>query len=180
MPHIPLPPDLPGITGALAFKPALGAKFSAFAEELMRGPSALTHGERELIAAYVSASNDCYFCTASHASAAKHALDDDGATFPAVCADIDSAPISERMRTLLRIADKVLQGGREVTGADVARARAAGADDEQLHDTILIAATFCMANRYVDGLDTAAPRDPKLYEQAGKRLATNGYLNLNR
>jgi uncharacterized peroxidase-related enzyme len=178
MPHIPLSPDMPGITGALAFKPALGAKFSAFTEELLRGPSTLTPGERELIAAYVSAGNECYFCTNSHASAAKHGLGDDGATFVAVCANIDSAPISERLRALLVIADKVRQGGREVTDAHVARARAAGADDEQLHDTVLIAAAFCMANRYVDGLDTVAPRDAAVYDQVGKRLATEGYLNM--
>ena len=178
MPHIPLPPELPGISGALAFKPALGAKFSAFTEELLRGPSTLTRGERELIGAYVSAGNECYFCTNSHASAAKHTLGDDGATFTAVCADLGNAPINDRLRALLVIADKVRQGGREVTEADVARARAAGADDEALHDTVLIAAAFCMANRYVDGLDTVAPRDAAVYDQVGKRLATEGYLNL--
>ena len=178
MPHIELSPELPGITGALAFKPALGAKFSAFTEELMRGPSVLSQGERELIAAYVSSGNECYFCTNSHASAAKHALGDDGATFTAVCANLDSAPINDRLRALLVIANKVRQGGREVTEADVARAREAGADDEALHDTVLIAAAFCMANRYVDGLDTFAPRDKDLYDQVGKRLATEGYLNM--
>lgn len=180
MPHIPLSPDMPGITGALAFKPALGAKFSAFTQELMRGPSPLSEGERELIAAYVSAGNGCYFCTNTHACAAKHTLGDDGTTFTAVCANLDSAPVSDRLRALLIIADKVRQGGREVTEEDIARARAAGADDEQLHDTVLIAAAFCMANRYVDGLATVAPRDPAMYDQVGKRLATEGYLNMAR
>ncbi|HEV3360032.1 MAG TPA: peroxidase-related enzyme [Pseudonocardiaceae bacterium] len=178
MPHIPLSPDLPGITGALAFKPALGAKFSAFTQELMRGPSTLSEGERELIAAYVSAGNDCYFCTNAHAGAARHTLGDDGATFTAVCANLDSAPVSERLRALLIIADKVRQGGRSVTEEDIARARTAGADDEQLHDTVFIAAAFCMANRYVDGLATVAPRDPAVYDLVGKRLATEGYLNM--
>ncbi len=178
MPHITLPPNLPGIAGPLAFKPALGEKFNAFTEELMRGPSPLTQGERELIASYVSAGNECYFCTNSHAAAARHALPDDGSTFAAVCTNVETAPVSELLRALLVIADKVRTSGKDVTAEDVARARAAGADDEALHDTVLIAAAFCMANRYVEGLDTVAPHDDAMYDQAGKRLANEGYLRV--
>jgi uncharacterized peroxidase-related enzyme len=178
MPYVPVPADRPGISGLLAFKPALGRKFREFAEELMCSPSPLSQGERELIAAYVSAGNQCHFCMSSHAAAARHALPDDGSLTSAVCQDVDSAAISDRMRALLANADKVRIGGQNVTPEDVARARAVGVDDEQLHDAVLVAATFCMANRYVDGLDAITPHDEDLYDKAGERLATQGYLHI--
>lgn len=177
MPHVPVSPDMPGILGLLEVKPELGRKFMEFTQELMRGPSSLTPGERELIAAYVSSGNECQFCARSHAAAARHTLPDlDGTVVTAVCTDVTTAPVDERMRALLAIAEQVRLGGRRVTDADVARARQAGADDSQVHDTVLVAAAFCMANRYVDGLDTRTPRDEQHYDDAGRRLAAEGYL----
>jgi hypothetical protein len=58
----------------------------------------------------------------------------------------------------------------------VEAARTKGATDRDIHDTVLIAAAFCMFNRYVDGLATWQPDDPEMYKQMGKRLATTGYL----
>jgi hypothetical protein len=52
-----------------------------------------------------------------------------------------------------------------------------GATDLEIHDTVLIAAAFCMYNRYVDGLATSAPRDPEFYIATGARLAEEGYAN---
>ena len=71
-----------------------------------------------------------------------------------------SAPISAKLKALLRIAASVQRGGRNVSSADVAAARAEGATDLEIHDTVLIAAVFCMANRYVDGLATWPPTTP--------------------
>jgi hypothetical protein len=71
----------------------------------------------------------------------------------------------------------VQQGGRRVTEEDVARARAGGADDKAIHDTVLIAAAFCMFNRYVDGLATWAPQAAAFYDRAGAELARRGYLH---
>jgi hypothetical protein len=81
------------------------------------------------------------------------------------------------MKALLAIAGKVQQGGKKVTSADVARARQHGATDKEIHDTVLIAAAFCMYNRYVDGLATWAPNDPEIYRQSGVRIAKEGYVN---
>ncbi len=64
-----------------------------------------------------------------------------------------------------------------VTGADVDAARSLGATDLEIHDTVLIAASFCMYNRYVDGLGTLQPQNPEMYAQMGKRLADQGYTN---
>ena len=86
-------------------------------------------------------------------------------------------PVSAKLRALLNIAAHVQQGGKKVTEADIAAAREEGATDREIHDTVLIAAAFCMYNRYVDGLATWAPDDPELYRENGRRLAEEGYIN---
>ena len=168
MPHIPLSIDLPGITGLMAFKPATGRPLAAFMHQLLRGDSPLTPVERELIAAHVSRLNSCDFCARSHAATARH-LDTHAAGAVA-----DPAG-DRRMAALLDLAAAVVDGGHAVTDDLVAAARAAGADDEEIHDTVLIAAAFCMVNRYVDGLATIAPDDDASYDRMGMRMASTGY-----
>ena len=73
------------------------------------------------------------------------------------------------------IAGKVQQGGKQVTPADIARARERGATDKEIHDTVLIAAAFCMYNRYVDGLATWQPREREAYREMGEQMAHQGY-----
>lgn len=175
MPHIPLPEGLPGILGPLAKYPRTAKHLGGLTQELLRGPSPLTPGERELIAAYVSNENECVFCTKAHSAAARHLLGEDAEVVDGVKVDLQSAEISEKLRALLAIAGKVQESGRLVTKEDVDRARAAGAVDEEIHHTVLIAAAFCMFNRYVDGLGTWTPDDPAVYEQQGAHLALNGY-----
>jgi alkylhydroperoxidase family enzyme len=77
---------------------------------------------------------------------------------------------------LLAIAAAVQQSGLNVTADQVAEARAAGASDLEIHDTVLIAAMFSMFNRYVDGLATAVPSDPAAYAAGAQRLISDGYL----
>jgi hypothetical protein len=77
---------------------------------------------------------------------------------------------------LLNVAGKVQQGGTNVTSSDVDAARAAGATDVEIHDTVLIAAAFCMCNRYVDGLGAVTPDDPEGYAQTADVIVTHGYL----
>lgn len=175
MPHIALPPGLPGILGPLTAYRDTEKHLDGLANALMCGPSSLTTAERELIATYVSQGNECYFCTNAHAAVARNLYGQRGNVVDEVLCDLDTASIDEKMQALLAIADKVRQDGRLVSDADVSRARAAGADDRAIHDTVLIAALFCLFNRYVDGLATIAPRDPALYEEIGVRIATKGY-----
>ena len=152
MPHIALPEGLPGITSGFAFRPETARPMRELAEVLLRGANTLTSAEREMIATLVSDRNDCHFCQASHRAAAAHHLDGNYAVVDAVRRDFESAPISPKLKALLAIAAKVQQSGRQVTASDVAAARAAGACDTEIHDAVLIAAAFCMFNRYVDGL----------------------------
>ena len=148
----------------------------ALAEVLLRGPNTLTSGERELIATFVSARNDCRFCQASHRAAAAHHVDGDYAVVDEVTRDFERARISPKLKALLNIAGKVQQDGKLVTSADVARARGEGATDTEIHDAVLIAAAFSMFNRYVDGLATLAPADPDAYDEMGRRMAKEGYV----
>jgi uncharacterized peroxidase-related enzyme len=176
VPHISLPPELPGITSAFAFRPETARPLRELAETLLRGPNTLTSAERETIAAFVSSRNDCHFCQASHSAAAAHHMDGSYEVVDAVKRDFTSAPVSPKLKALLAIAGKVQQGGKQVTTADIAAARSAGASDTEIHDAVLIAAAFCMYNRYVDGLATLTPTDPAAYDQMGQRMARDGYV----
>jgi uncharacterized peroxidase-related enzyme len=176
VPHIKLSEELPGIVSLFAFRPETARPMRELAEVLLRGPSTLTSGERELIATYVSSRNDCYFCQTSHAAAAAHHLGGNEQLTVDVRQNFETAAVSPKLKTLLAIAGRVQQGGKNVTPADVARAREQGATDREIHDTVLIAAAFCMYNRYVDGLGTWAPQDVAAYRQMGASMAEEGYL----
>lgn len=176
MAHILLPEGLPGIVGPFAVSPETARPMRELAEVLLRGPNTLTSAERELIAAYVSALNECRFCALSHGAAAAAHFGTAHEWVQEVQANVDSADISPKLKTLLALAGKVQQGGKHVTTDDVARARSAGATDKEIHDTVLIAAAFCMYNRYVDGLATWQPEDPREYQEMGERMAHVGYV----
>jgi uncharacterized peroxidase-related enzyme len=179
MPHINLPEGLQGIRAAMAFRPETAKPLNELAEVLLHAPNSLTPGERELIATYVSSQNDCYFCQTVHGAIAAAHLNGDEALVKCVKADFWSAGISDKLKALLVIAGKVQQGGKHVTTADVEAARNVGATDIEIHDTVLMAAAFCMYNRYVDGLDTWQPHDEELYRQRGKKTAKEGYITMS-
>ena len=176
MPHIALPPDQPGIRGAMAFRPETARPLNELVEILLQGPSTLSKGERELIATYVSARNCTRFCHSVHGMIAAAHLGGNEALVKQVKTDFTQADISPKLKTLLTIAGKVQQDGKLVTAADVEAARKQGATDLEIHDTVLIAAAFCMYNRYVDGLDTVQPEDEALYRERGIRVAREGYV----
>jgi uncharacterized peroxidase-related enzyme len=178
MAHIDLHLDeqqFPGITGPMRFRPETAEPLNQLAEVLLRGPHTLTRGERELIAAYVSGLNQCNFCCNSHSAFAAAQLDDGMSLVEQVRQDLDNAPVSAKLRALLRIAGAVQSGGRNVTPALVEQARTEDATDLEIHDTVLIAAAFCMYNRYVDGLGTFAPTEPAAYAASAQHIVTNGY-----
>ena len=179
MAHIKLPEGFPGIRGPIAFRPETAKPLSELAEVLLHAPNSLTPGARELIATYVSSLNDCYFCQTVHGAIAAAHLDGDEDLVKRVKADFRYADIPDKLKALLVIAGKVQRGGKHVTAADVDEARKAGASDIEIHDTVLIAAAFCMYNRYVDGLATWQPQDEELYRQRGKKTAQEGYVAMS-
>jgi len=175
MAHINVPEGVPGIRSLVMFRPETGKPLYELAQILLRNESPLTPAERELIATHVSSRNDCIFCMSSHAAAARELFGAERNVVDCVIADVTTAPLTPKMKALLNIAGKVQENGKLVTPEDVAEARRHGAEDRDIHDTVLIAATFSMFNRYVDGLASYTPTDPKAYEEMGKRMSTVGY-----
>jgi uncharacterized peroxidase-related enzyme len=167
--------ELPGIVGLLNYRPETARPLLDLAETLLRGPSSLTSGEREIIAASVSYKNDCHFCHTSHAAAAAAHLGSGPGLIDEIKAGLPNTPVSDKLRALLGIAHQVQKGGKHVTEAHIAAARDQGATDQEIHDTVLIAAAFCMYNRYVDGLGTWAPGPNEAYAEMGERMAHVGY-----
>ncbi|QEC76242.1 carboxymuconolactone decarboxylase family protein [Mucilaginibacter ginsenosidivorax] len=174
MAHINVPEGVPGIRSLVMFRPETGKPLYELAQILLRGESTLSPAERELIAAYVSYRNNCTFCYSSHAAAARWLYEDDALIVDEVLRDMQEAPVSDKLKALLNIAGKVQILGTEVKQVDIDAAKNLGATDRELHDTVLIAASFSMFNRYVDGLASLTPTDPEAYAEMGVRMA-KGY-----
>ena len=178
MAYIKVADGLPGIRGLLAFSPDTTKPLCEFAEVLLNSPGTLTPAEREMIAAFVSSENDCQYCHSCHGSTAAQHLggtEADFALIDQVKRDYGAASISEKTKALLAIAGKVQKSGKQVSVEDIERARREGATDKEIHDSVLIAAAFCMFNRYVDGLGTWTPQDPEVYREIGKQTVQLGY-----
>lgn len=176
MAHINVPEDVPGIRSLVMFRPETGKPLYDLAQVLLRGESPLSQAERELIAAYVSHRNECMFCMSSHAAAARCLFGENKNIVNEVLENMENSGIDDKMKALLNIAGKVQISGKEVKEKDVEAARNSGANDREIHDTVLIAATFCMFNRYVDGLASFTPSDPAAYEEMGERMTEKGYV----
>lgn len=177
MPHINLSNEYPGIRSLFVFRPETAGPLNALVQALLHDPHpSLSAGERELIATYVSGLNTCKYCCSIHGAIAKHQLGGDGELVKQVVANAETAPISDKLKALLKIAAKVQKGGKNVIPEDIELARSQGATDIEIHDTVLIAAAFCMFNRYVDGLATWQPDNDELYDKMGEQRAREGYL----
>ncbi|MHB1920775.1 MAG: carboxymuconolactone decarboxylase family protein [Chitinophagaceae bacterium] len=175
MPHIQVNQELPGIRGLMAFSPKTAEPLGALAEALLRNNEGLTQTDRELIATFVSYLNDCFYCQHSHGEIACYYLQGDRDLVDQVKKDYRSAPISEKLKSLLQIAEKVQIGGKHVSREDIDQATRQGASEREIHDTVLIAAAFCMFNRYVDGLAANTPTDLSSYTPRAKQVAEHGY-----
>jgi len=177
MPHINLPKEYPGIRSLFMFRPETAAPLNHLVQTLLHNPHpSLSAGERELIATYVSGLNTCKYCCSIHGAIAQHQLGNNAELVKQVLDNPDTAPISSKLKTLLKIAAKVQSGGKNVTKADIDLARNEGATDIEIHDAVLTSAAFCMYNRYVDGLATWQPDDAALYDKMGEQRAREGYF----
>jgi uncharacterized peroxidase-related enzyme len=179
MAHINLPEGLPGIRGPMAFRPDTAKCLNALAEILLRSENSLSRGDRELIATYVSSLNDCFFCQNAHGGIAQHYMNCDMVFIDGVKNNFNAMPIPDKLKSLLTIAGSVQKGGKNVTPDQIEKAKSFGATDREIHDTVLIAAAFCMFNRYVDGLGTWAPLDREIYVKRGPMRAEEGYANFD-
>jgi uncharacterized peroxidase-related enzyme len=180
MAHIDLGNELPGIRGLMAYSPETARPLNELVEVLLRDNNdTLSRGERELIGAYVSYLNDCFFCQNVHGALAGHYLQCDISGIDAIKNDFNSSTLSDKMKSLLHIAASVQRSGKQVTTEQIDTAKKAGAIDKEIHDTVLIAAAFCMYNRYVDGLATWAPQDRQFYVNRAPQRAEEGYVDFD-
>ena len=177
MAHINFENDFPGIRAALAYRPETARPLGHLAQILLKDTTGISPAERELIATYVSYLNDCFYCHESHGAIAVCYLDGDKELVDKVKKDHLNAPVSDKLKSLLTIAGSVQKGGMYVTKNQVDTAKLAGATDKDIHDTVLIAAMFCMMNRYVDGLAASTPTDLSTYPLRAKQIVENGYGN---
>ncbi len=177
MPHINVDENLPGIRSLMAFSPETAAPMGELANLLLRSNEGLSMADRELIATHVSYLNDCFYCQQSHGAIAVCYLDGDTALVEGVKKDYQHADIADKLKALLSIAGSVQKGGKAVTAEQIAHAKDLGASDKDIHDTVLIAAAFCMFNRYVDGLAANTPTDLSSYPLRARQIVANGYGN---
>jgi uncharacterized peroxidase-related enzyme len=174
MSFITLNNQLPGIVGLFAFSPKTAGPMSELAEQLLRADHpTLSRGERELIAAFVSKINSTEFCAQSHRAFAEYYLGEE-----TVAAGLELKGLSEKMTCLMRLAR--FTAYNEVTHEQIAGCKGAGCTDQEIHDVILIAASFAMYNRYVKNLGVAEQGLPKeAYQGMATMIVENGYVQPN-
>lgn len=153
-------------------RPATFEPFTETCEQIMRGPSALTPAERELIGAYVSGLNSCPYCHDVHNEAVK-AFGIDAELTRRLQEDLDTAPVDERLKPLLALARKITAGAYRVTDADFDAAREAGWDEDAIHDAVIVTCLFNFMNRLVSTLGIEA--DEAYLATAGARIRDQGY-----
>ena len=177
MPHINVDKNLPGIRSLMAFSPGTATPMGELANSLLRTNEGLSMAEREMIASHVSYLNDCFYCQQSHGAIAACYLDGNNELVEQVKKDYVHADIPDKLKVLLAIAGSVQKGGKHVTSEQIESAKILGATDKDIHDTVLIAAVFCMFNRYVDGLAANTPTDLSTYPLRAKQIVERGYGN---
>ncbi len=149
-----------------------GSRMKLFTHETMRGPSAWSVAERELMAAYISELNGCAFCIGAHTAVASGAFGDKSKV-DSVLADLETAPVEEPLRETLRMLKKVTLG-RPVNAGDMDIVLAAGASREQIEDALAVCFAFNVTNRLADAFGFFVP-DAEAFKAGAKYLLKHGY-----
>jgi uncharacterized peroxidase-related enzyme len=176
MTYLPSLPPGAVLLDVFRARPEIYRPLLEFHQALLRGPSPLSVAERELIAAYVSSLNACGYCHGVHTATAQAFGIQEG-TLAALLSDVAAAPVSERMKPLLRYVAKLTVTPAKITPADAAAVLDAGWDERALHDAVAVCGLFSLMNRLVDGLGITASED--YFAAASRRLAGTGYSGLS-
>jgi|HubBroStandDraft_2_1064218.scaffolds.fasta_scaffold446628_2 uncharacterized peroxidase-related enzyme len=150
-----------------------GGPMSAVTQEAMRGPSTWSIGDRELIAAFVAKTNQCEFCTKTHAAVAQAAYHRDGKIVPDLSADSDVADLSEPLRATLRMLAKLTRE-HTVNVDDMRAVLAAGASRQQIEDALAVCFSFNVISRLADAFGFFVP-GPEAFKAGAKYLLARGY-----
>jgi uncharacterized peroxidase-related enzyme len=172
MPYLrPLPPQASAFDVFAAY-PDLFAPFVDFCERIFRGPGPLSFRDRELIFSYVSQLNDCHYCFGGHSTTTK-LLGAPADVFEKLKVDIDTAPVDERLKSLLRYVKKLTEAPARMAPADAEAVYAAGWSDEALMQAITLCCLANFMNRLVDGSGIEA--DPGKFLARAEMATKLGY-----
>lgn len=174
---MPLFPTLPAdalVKDVYPINPPTFLPWCEVEEMIMRGPSKLTPGEREMIGAFCSALNGCTYCYSSHSEAAK-LLGVDEAVFADMLERPQDAPVRAELKPILAYVHKLTLTPSRMVQADADAVYAAGWDEKTLHDAIMVCCCYAFMNRLADG--HGLPSDPALFKERGKRHAEHGYFS---
>lgn len=160
----------------LRLSPAAGAALLEMHEAIMRSPSPLSPGQRELIAAYVSGLNRCQYCHGVHAETAKAYEDIPRAAVDRMLVDLETAGFDDKIKPILRLARKLTEAPAALTDADTRAVLDAGWDEKALHDAIMVVCCFNFMNRLLEGHGVHGSE--ALFKQRGPMLKKYGYLPL--
>ena len=175
MSYLPSLPKDASLLDVFRMFPETNEPLLVFHENLLRGPSPFTEGERELVAAYVSGLNGCHYCHGVHTATAEHLGIAPGA-IASLLDGGDGAPIPDKMRPVLNLAKKLTQRANGVTQPDVDAVFAAGWNETAFYHLVAVVALFNYMNRLVEGLGIEL--NPSYAQTAARRLADQGYLPL--
>ena len=167
-------PDDTKVYDVFASRPAIYEPFTEACEQIMRGPSPLSRGDRELIGAFVSALNGCPYCHDVHTEAVQ-AYGIDAELARRLTEDIDTAAVEDRMKPLFALVRKTTEAAYRVTQADFEWAYEQGWNDDAIHDAIVVACLFNFMNRLVSTLGIEA--DEAYLAGAGPRIRDEGYAS---
>lgn len=166
------------IWNLFAYRPEVTSHLASFTESVMRAPAPISAGLRELIAAYTSYTNECQFCWRSHAAVAAEMIGS-AELVRQVLDDVETSPLPEREKALLRFARKITKNLPAMAEDDVRALRDVGWDDESIYYTILVVSLFNFYNRWVT-TSGVHPVSDEVHRQHGRRLALSGYEPKNR
>lgn len=174
MPFVSFLDETSGLGELMAREPARYRSFVEFSQHILTGPSELSKGERETIGAFVSALNQCKYCTGTHSAIAK-AYGVATELVDALLGDLAGAPVDAKLRPVLQYAKKLTEDPARLTQADADAVTAAGWSEQTLSDTVAVTALFAMANRLVDGHGIEG-LPPAMNEMIGEQVVEHGYV----
>lgn len=161
MPYIPVSHELPGIIGLLETYTETGSILKKLANTLLnKDTEAFSKSERETVASYISYLNKCHFCYKSHSAIADCLWKQ-----------------TDKLTYILYVAKKLHNSVQGISQDDISLLYTNyHFTSEDVNDLILIISSFCMFNRYVDGLGTNHSQDNDMYIIMGKKIAEHGYI----
>jgi uncharacterized peroxidase-related enzyme len=163
----------PEMIKLIGYRPGFfGAHMKKVTHEAMRGSSAWSVGDRELMAAWVSRVNACEYCIKAHSAVAARAYGD-APKVAAALSDLEAAPISEPLRATLRMLGKLTRE-QTVTADDMRSVLAAGVTSQQIEDALAVGFAFNTINRLAETFAFSVP-GPKAFEAGAKFLLAHGY-----